>query len=172
MKEYKSIHIKADSAISNKIKIENFELLFENVQINIYDLLLNGKFILFNLERLTPKGTIHFDDIEAAAEAMKGKSKIQVTGSKNFLTIYGKYALSPDSVIEGETKIKILMEPGKKIWPDFEYLRLGPLDIPILFIRRITNAKLNLKRTPGWPLITNIKRLKISPRKFEINPNT
>ena len=170
---YKSIHIKADSAISNKIKIENFELLFENVQINIYDLLLNGKFILFNLGRLTPKGTIHFDDIEdTVAKAMKGKGEIQVIGTKNSLIMHAKYALSPDSVIEGETKIKILMEPEKKIWPDFEYLRLGPLDIPILFIRRITNAKLNLKSTPGWPLITNIKSLKISSSKFEINPNT
>ena len=61
---YKSIQIKADSVVSNKILIKNFELLFENVQINIYDLLLNGKFILFNLERLTPRGTIHFDDLE------------------------------------------------------------------------------------------------------------
>ena len=33
---YKSIHIKSDSAFSNKIKIEDFELLFENIQINIY----------------------------------------------------------------------------------------------------------------------------------------
>jgi len=134
---------------------------------------LNGKFILFKLERLTPKGTIHFDDIEeTAAKAMKGKGEVQVTGSKNFLTIHAKYALSPDTVIKGETKIKIFMEPEKKIWPDFQYLKLGPLDIPILFIRRITNAQLNLNPTPGWPLITNIKRLKISPRKFEINPNT
>ena len=169
---YKSIHIKADSAISNKVKIENFELLFENVQINIYDLLLNGKFILFDLEKLTPKGTIYFDDLEkTATKAMKGKGEAKVTGSKNSITIHAKYALSPDQVIEGEAKVNILMEPEKKIWPEFEYLRLGPLDIPILFIRRITNTKLSLQPTSTWPLITNIKKLKISPRKFEINPN-
>ena len=169
---YKSIHFKADSVISNKIKIENFELLFENVQINIYDLLLNGKFILFDLKKLTPKGTIYFDDLEkVAAKAMKGKGEAKVTGSKNSLTIYAKYALSPNRVIKGETKVNILMEPGKKIWPNFEYFRLGPLDIPILFIRRITNTNLSLKPTPTWPLITNIKGLKISARKLEINPN-
>ena len=170
---YKFIHIKANSAISNKIKIEDFELLFENVQINIYDLILNGKFILFDLEKLTPKGTIHFSDLEkSATQAMKGKGEAKVTGSKNSITIHAKYTLSPNQVLEGETKVNILIEPEKKIWPVFEYLRFGPLDIPILFIRRITNKKLNLLPTAGWPLITNIKKLKISSRKFEINPNT
>jgi len=167
---YKSIKIKADSVVSNKVLIKNFELLFENVQINIYDLLLNGRFILFDLERLTPRGTIHFDDLEkSAAVAMKGKGNININGSKNSLTIYAKYFLPQGQVVEGETKINILFSSGEKIQPAFEYLKLGPLDIPILFIRRITNARLIVNPTPGWPLTTNIKSLKISPRKIEIN---
>jgi len=167
---YKSIKIKADSVVSNKVLIKNFELLFQNVQINIYDLLLNGRFILFDLERLTPRGTIHFDDLEkSAAVAMKGKGNININGSKNSLTIHAKYFLPQGQVVEGETKINILFSSGEKIQPAFEYLKLGPLDIPILFIRRITNARLILTPTPGWPLTTNIKSLKISPRKIEIN---
>ena len=167
---YKSIKIKADSVVSNKVLIKNFELLFENVQINIYDLLLNGRFILFDLERLTPRGTIHFDDLEkSAAVAMKGKGNINVSGSKNSLTIHAKYSLPQGQVVEGETKINILFSSGEKIQPAFEHLKLGPFDIPVLFIRRITNAKLILTPTPGWPLTTNIKSLKISPRKIEIN---
>ena len=167
---YKSIQIKADSVVSNKVLIKNFELLFENVQINIYDLLLNARFILFDLERLTPRGTIHFDDLEkSAAVAMKGKGNINVSGSKNSLTIHAKYSLPQGQFVEGETKIKILFSSGEKIQPAFEHLKLGPLDIPILFIRRITNARLMLNPTPGWPLTTNIKSLKISPRKIEIN---
>ena len=167
---YKSIQIKADSVVSNKVLIKNFELLFENVQINIYDLLLNGRFILFNLERLTPRGTIHFGDLEkSAAVAMKGKGNINVSGSKNSLTVHAKYSLPQGQVVEGETKINILFSSGEKIQPAFEHLKLGPLDIPILFIRRITNARLILTPTPGWPLTTNIKSLKISPRKIEIN---
>ncbi len=167
---YKSIKIKADSVVSNKVLIKNFELLFENVQINIYDLLLNGRFILFDLERLTPRGTIHFDDLEkSAAVAMKGKGNINVSSSKNSLTIHAKYSLPQGQVVEGETKINILFSPGEKIQPAFKELKLGPLDIPILFIRRITNARLILTPTPGWPLTTNIKSLKIFPRKIEIN---
>lgn len=170
--KYKSIHIKADSVVSNKVKIEEFELLFENVQINIYDLLLNGRFILFNLEKLTPRGTIHFDDLEkSAAKAMKGKGEIKLTGGKNSLTINALYTLTQDQILEAETKINVLMDPGKKIQPVFEYLKLGPLDIPILFIRRITNAKIFLNPTPGWPIKTNIESLRFSPRKFEINPD-
>ena len=169
---YNSIHIKAASAVSNKVKITDFELLFENVQINIYDLLLNGRFILFDLERLTPRGTIHFADLEeAAAIAMKGKGNINVKGSKDSLTIKAKYSISQDQVVEGETKITILVDPGKKIWPEFEHLKLGPFDIPTLFIRRITKGKMFLSPTPGWPLTTNIQSLKISSRKLEINPN-
>ncbi len=167
---YKSIQIKADSVVSNKVRIENFELLFENVQINIYDLLLNGRFILFDLERLTPRGTIHFDDLEkSVVEAMKGKGRINVSGSKNSITINARYSLPQGQVAEGETKINILFSPGEKIQHTFEYLKLGPLDIPTLFIRRITNAKMILTPTPGWPLATNIQSLKISPRKIEIN---
>ena len=169
---YKSIQIKADSVVSNKILIKNFELLFENVQINIYDLLLNGKFILFNLERLTPRGTIHFDDLEKLAEqGMKGKGTIKVSGSKNSITLKAKYFLSQSQIAEGETKINILFSPGEKIQPVFEYLKLGPFNIPTLFIRRITNAKMLLTPTPKWPLETNILSLKISTRKIEINPD-
>ncbi len=170
--KYKSIHIKADSVVSNKVKIKEFELLFENVQINIYDLLLNGKFILFNLEKLTPRGIIHFDDLEnSAARAMKGKGKIKLTGGNNSITLNAKYGLAQNQIWEGKTKINVFIEPGKTIQPDFEYFKFGPFDIPIVFIRRITNAKISLNPTPGWPLETNIKSLKISPRKFEINPD-
>jgi 4-amino-4-deoxy-L-arabinose transferase-like glycosyltransferase len=170
--KYKSIQIKADSVISNKVLIKNFELLFENVQINIYDLFLNGKFILFNLERLTPRGTIHFDDLEKSAErGMKGKGIIKVSGSKNSIILKAKYFLSQGQIAEGETKINILFSPGEKIQPAFEYLKLGPFNIPTLFIRRITNAKMVLTPTPRWPLKTNIQSLKISPRKIEINPD-
>ncbi|MDC1122501.1 glycosyltransferase family 39 protein [Nitrospinaceae bacterium] len=169
---YKSIQIKADSVVSNKILIKNFELLFENVQINIYDLLLNGKFILFNLERLTPRGTIHFDDLEKLAEqGIKGKGTIKVSGSRNSITLKAKYFLSQSQIAEGETKISILFSPGEKIQPVFEYLKLGPFNIPTLFIRRITNAKMVLTPTPKWPLETNIQSLKISTRKIEINPD-
>jgi 4-amino-4-deoxy-L-arabinose transferase-like glycosyltransferase len=167
---YKSIKIKADSVISNKVLIKNFELLFENVQINIYDLLLNGKFILFNLKRLTPSGTIHFDDLEKLAErGMKGKGTIKVSGYKNSIILKAKYFLSQGQIVEGETKINILISSGEKIQPVFEYLKLGPLNIPTFFIRRITNAKMVLTPTPRWPLATNIQSLKISPRKIEIN---
>jgi 4-amino-4-deoxy-L-arabinose transferase-like glycosyltransferase len=169
---YKSIQIKADSVVSNKVLIENFELLFENVQINIYDLLLNGKFILFNLEKLTPRGIIHFDNLEKSAElGMKGKGTIKVNGAKDSITIHAKYSLPQGQVVEGETKVNILFSPGKRIRPAFEYLKLGPLDIPTFFIRRITNTKMLLTPTPGWPLTTNIQSLRISPRKIEINPD-
>ena len=169
---YKSIQIKADSVVSNKVLIENFELLFENVQINIYDLLLNGKFILFNLEKLTPRGTIHFDDLKKLAElGMKGKGAIKVNGAKDSITIHAKYSLPQGQVVDAETKVNILFSPGERIRPSFEYLKVGPLDIPTLFIRRITNTKMLLTPTPGWPLTTNIQSLKISTRKIEINPD-
>ena len=103
--KYKSIHIKADSVISNKVKIKKFELLFENVQINIYDLLLNGRFILFNLEKITPRGIIHFDDLEkSAAKAMKGKGNIKLMGGHNSLTVTAKYVLAQNQFLKGETK--------------------------------------------------------------------
>jgi len=77
--------------------------------------------------------------------------------------------LPQGQVVERETKINILFLSEEKIQPAFEYLKLGPLDIPILFIRRITNARLILTPIPGWQLITNIKSLKFSPRTIEIN---
>ena len=100
---------------------------------------------------------------------MKEKGTIKINGSKNSITINARYSLPQGQVVDGETKINILFSPGEKIQPAFEYLKLGPLDIPTLFIRRITNAKMILTPTPGWPLTTNIKSLKISSRKIEIN---
>ena len=92
-------------------------------------------------------------------------------GKKKFINQEHSQATYAKKIDKGETKINVLMDPGKTIQPDFEYLKLGPLDIPIVFIRRITNAKIFLNPTPGWPLETNIKSLKFSPRKFEINPD-
>ena len=113
--KYKFIHIKADSVVSNKVKIKAFELLFENVQINIYDLLLNGRFILFNLDTITPRGIINFDDLEkSAAQAMKGKGNIKLKGENNTLTVNAKYFLSKNQILKGETKINVLMDPEKK----------------------------------------------------------
>jgi len=100
---------------------------------------------------------------------MKEKGRINISDSKNSLTIHAKYSLPQGQVVKGEMKINILFSSGEKIQPSFEHLKLGPLDIPILFIRRITNARLIVTPTPGWPLTTNIKSLKILPRKIEIN---
>ena len=44
---YQKILISADSVISNKIKIYDFELEFQNIQINIRDLFWDNNFILF-----------------------------------------------------------------------------------------------------------------------------
>ena len=73
---------------------------------------------------------------------------------------------SSESLLFAAARAQLTIE---KIQPAFEYIKLGPLDIPILFVRRITNARLIVTPTPGWPLTTNIKSLNIYPRKIEIN---
>ncbi len=169
---YKQIKIKADSAVSNKITIHDFELIFENVQINIYDLLLNNKFILFDLETLTPKGTLNFDSLETQAnKAMKGKGKVNIEGFDSGLMIHASYNLPQGQTLEGSAKIDLLFSPGQRVRPLVEFIKLGPFDIPRIFFRRITDADIILTPTPGWPLKTNIQSIQIQPRKLQINPS-
>jgi 4-amino-4-deoxy-L-arabinose transferase-like glycosyltransferase len=168
---YKQIIIKADSVVSNKIKITDFELVFENVQINIYDLLLNNKLILFDLERLTPKGTLNFDSLEKDAyKAMKEKGTVKIEGFDNGILLHASYSLPQGKTLKGSARIKLLFSPGKHIKPIVEYIKLGPFDIPPVFFRRITDKKIILESTPGWPLETNIQTIQIHPRKLQINP--
>ena len=168
---YKEIRVKADSVISNKVKINDFQLVFEDVQVNIYDLLLNGKLILFSLEKLTPKGTINFDELEEIAiKALKGKGIIKVKGLNDSLVLDAQYDLGNGKSITGSIKINLLFSPGESIRPIFESIKIGPFDIPDIFFRKITNAKIVLTPTKGWPLKTNIQSIKISPRKLYINP--
>ena len=44
---YQKITVTADQAVSNKIRLDDFELTFHDVQINLYELFLNGKLIFF-----------------------------------------------------------------------------------------------------------------------------
>jgi 4-amino-4-deoxy-L-arabinose transferase-like glycosyltransferase len=168
---YKQIKIKADSAVSNKIILTDFELIFDDVQINIYDLILNNKFILFELGKLTPKGTLSFDALEKLAyKAMRGKGTVKVEGIDNGLMLHATYNLPQGQTIEGSAKINLLFTPGERIKPVVEFIKLGPLDIPRIFFRRITDANIVLTPTPGWPLETNIHTLRILPRELQINP--
>ena len=168
---YKQIKITADSAVSNKIILTDFELIFDDVQINIYDLILNNKFILFELGKLTPKGTLSFDALEKLAyKAMREKGTVKIEGSDNGLMLHATYNLPQGQTIEGSAKIKLLFTPGERIKPVVEFIKLGPLDIPSIFFRRITDANIVLTPTPGWPLETNIHTLRILPRELQINP--
>jgi 4-amino-4-deoxy-L-arabinose transferase-like glycosyltransferase len=168
---YKQIIIEADSVISNKIKVDNFKVVFENIQINIYDLLLNNKLILFDLERLTPKGTLNFDSLEQDAyKAMKEKGTVKIEGLDNSILLHARYTLPQGEILEGTVKIKILFSPKKIIKPYVEFIKLGPFDIPQIFFRRIADKTVILTPTPGWPLETNIQSIQIHPRKLQINP--
>jgi hypothetical protein len=168
---YKTIKITADSVVSNQVKIDEFELLFENVQINIYDLMLNNKLILFDLERLTPKGTLNFDSLEQDAyKAMKKKGHVKIEGFNNSLLLRASYTLPQGKTLEAVARIKLLFSPGKQLKPIVEFINLGPFDIPAVFFRRITDKEIILTPTPGWPLETNIHNIQIHPRKLQINP--
>lgn len=168
---YKQIKIKADSVVSNKVRIDDFELIFDNIQINIYDLILNNKLILFDLDKLTPKGTLHFDSLEKDIfKAMKEKGHVTIEGFDKGILIKANYPLPQGQVLEGSAKINLSISPGKKIKPVVEFLKLGPLDIPQILFRRIAHQEIILTPTPGWPLKTNIQTIQIHPRKLQINP--
>jgi len=168
---YKQIKVKADSVVSNKIKIDDFELIFENIQINIYDLLLNNKLILFDLERITPKGTLNFDSLEQDAyKAMKKRGTVNIEGFDNSILLHASYTLPQGKTVKGSAQIKLLFSPGKSIKPLVEFIKLGPFDIPQIFFRRITDKEITLTSTSGWPMETNIQSIQVHPRKLEINP--
>ncbi len=168
---YKQIKFEADSVISNKIKIDDFELTFDNIQINIYDLILNNKLILFDLGRLTPKGTLHFDSLEHEAyKAMKGKGEVNIKGFDDSILIRASYILPQGQIVEGSTQIKLLFSSGKSIKPIVEFLKIGPFDLPSILFRRITDKEIILTSTPGWPLEMNIQSIQVHPHKLQINP--
>ena len=168
---YKQIKFKADSVVSNKIKIDDFELIFENVQVNIYDLIRNNKLILFDLERLTPKGTLSFDSLEKdAKKALKGKGEVKVEGFDNGILVHIIYTLPQGQTLEGSVKLNLMFSPGQSIESFVEFIKLGSFDIPRVFFRGITDKKILLTSTPGWPLETNIQTLQAHPRKLQINP--
>ena len=106
---YREIRIKADSVVSNNVKIDDFELILENIQINIYDLILNNKLILFNLKRLTPKGTLDFESLERdVSRATKKKGSVNIVGSGNGILIQTRYTLPQGQILEGSAKINLL----------------------------------------------------------------
>jgi len=167
---YKSIRIKADSVVTNSIRLYDFELNFEGIQINLYDLFLNGKLILFELDRILPRGIIHFEDLEdLAVKEMKGSGKASLMGQGNRLILKANYNLPQGINIKGKAVARVDFKPGEFLNADLESLNLGPIFIPKEFSRRKLKVRVDLKPTKGWPLYTDIKSLKIFPRRLEIN---
>ncbi|MBU06089.1 MAG: hypothetical protein CL877_09110 [Dehalococcoidales bacterium] len=168
---YKAIRVKADSAVTNKIRFHDFELIFEGVQINLYDLFLNGKLILFELDQIFPRGTIHFEELEKlATKAMKGQGEAQLKGREGQLILDVSYRLPQGVTIKGEAIVRITFEPGRSIRPTLDSLSLGPISVPQVFYRGTTDTKtLYLRPSPGWPFNTDIRSVKVFPRHLEIN---
>ena len=167
---YRRITFRADSAVSNKVRIEGFELTFEDVQINLYELFLNGKLIFFEIGKLFPKGTVRFDFLEALADKeMKGLGVARLQGEEDRLHLKISHDV-PWGNVEGRVTVRLDFQPGIHIRPVVESVVLGPLVLREIFYRRIVDEKIALHPTPGWPLVTDIRSVKIHPRKLEINP--
>jgi 4-amino-4-deoxy-L-arabinose transferase-like glycosyltransferase len=167
---YKSIRIKADSVVTNSIRLYDFELNFEGIQINLYDLFLNGKLILFELDRILPRGIIRFEDLEdLAAKEMNGRVKARLMGQENQLILKASYLLPQGIDIKGKAVARVDFKPGEFLNVDLESLNLGPVSIPKAFSRRKLKVRVDLKPTKGWPLYTDIGSLKIFSRRLEIN---
>jgi|GEM_PF-570265 len=168
---YKKITLTADSAVSNKIRLDDFELTFHDVQINLYELFLHGKLILFEIGRLFPRATIQFEPLEQLAfKEMKGKGEAHLEGNGDRLRLQAEYRLPPPlGTVEGNAQVKLLFDPGKSIRPRVETVTVGPLAAREIFYRRILDEKIILTPTPGWPLFTDIRTIRIFPRRLEIN---
>lgn len=168
---YKKITVTADSAVSNKIHFDNFELTFHDVQINLYELFLHGKLIFFEIGRLFPRATIQFEPLEQLAlKEMKGKGDARLEGEGDRLHLKAHYQLpSPLGTIEANATVKLIFDPQTSIRPVVETLKIGPLGLPEIFYRRILDEQIVLSPTPGWPLYTDIRSVNIFPRKLMIN---
>jgi len=167
---YKSIRVKADSVVTNSVRLHDFELIFEGVQINLYDLFLNGKLIFFEMDRIYPRGTIRFEELEElAAKAMKGQGEARLEGQEGRLVLRANYRPFQGFDVKGKAIIRVEFEPGRSIKPTLELLNLGPVSVPQVFYRRMTNIQVHLTPTPGWPLYTDIHSIRIYPRHLEIN---
>jgi 4-amino-4-deoxy-L-arabinose transferase-like glycosyltransferase len=171
---YKKITLTADSAVSNKIRLDDFELTFHDVQINLYELFLHGKLILFEIGRLFPRATIQFEPLEQLAlKEMKGKGDVRLEGEGDRLRLRAQYQLpSPFGTIDGNAEVRLNFEPGKSIRPQVETVTAGPLAAREIFYRRILDEKIILTPTAGWPLFTDIRTINIFPRRLEINQSS
>lgn len=168
---YKKITVTADRAVSNKIRLDDFELTFHDVQINLYELFLHGKLIFFEIGRLFPRATIQFEPLEQLAlKEMKGKGNARLKGEGDRLHLKAQYQLPPPlGTIEANATVKLIFDKQKSIRPVVEALQVGPFALPEIFYRRILDERIVLSPTPGWPLATDIRTINIAQRKIAIN---
>ena len=167
---YKSIRVRADSAVINNTRLHDFELIFKGVQISLYDLFFNGKLIFFKLDRIYPRGTIHFEELEElAARAMGGRGEVRLEGQEGRLVLRASYRLPQGFDVTAKAIVQVEFEPGRSVKPTLELLNLGPISVPRTFYRRMSNIQIPLTPTPGWPLHTDIHSVKIYSQYLEIN---
>ena len=168
---YKKITVTADSGVSNKIRLDDLELTFHDVQINLYEMFLNDKLIFFEIGRLYPRATIPFEPLEQLAlKEMKGKGHATLEGEKDGLQLKAEYQLPPPlGTLHGNARVKLLFDPRNRILPIVQTVTVGPLAAREIFYRRILDEKIILTPTPGWPLFTDIRTINIFPRRVEIN---
>ena len=129
----------------------------------------DNNFILFELERIIPKGTIKFIDLEQIAnKGMRGKGQARLTRVGNEIILNANYKLQRMS-IHGQAVINLSLIPGETIIPTLKSLTLGPILVPEVFYRKLANPKIYLTPTRGWPLFTEINSIEINEAYLKIN---
>ena len=122
------------------------------------------------LDRIYPRGTIRFKELEELAiKAMEGQGEARLEGRKDQLVLRVSYRLPQGFDVNGKAVARVGFEPGRSIKPTLESLNLGPISVPQIFYRRMSNIQIHLTPTLGWPLHTDIHSIKIYPRHLEIN---
>lgn len=166
---YASITARADFLEINKVPVREFEVVLSQVQINLYDLLLNNNLIFFELKRIRPRMTIEFKDLNALADkAMKGKGKATLQGKDGKLVLNASYPAG-GMQLNAEAIISLALDPMSRLTPRLDRLAVGPAVIPRAFYRRDTDQEVALTPTGGWPIYTDIATLQVHSDRLEIN---
>ncbi len=166
---FNKICIEADRVRIKDIWLDNFKLVLNNVELNLYELWLDNKLTIFRIEEIVPsfelkEGTLE-DIIRAKAGFLENvdiyfdNSKIQISGD----IPAGKINLS----IFLEAQV-VLDKKRSAVMTKINELSIGPFVIPHILYNIFVNHEFPLEPTSSWNMRTGIDEITISEGRLAV----
>ncbi len=164
---FRKIIITAPSIEIKGIKLDNLNVVFDEVQINLWRLILEGRLNFHYCQKIYPRFSLNEAGTKKYLEMkVKWLKDVDVRFNNN-IEIRGRLKRGNIPI---SAKGKIYLSADKNNLNSYvEKVKLGFFNIPSFLYARSLNRIFSLQAIPEWPVKTIVEKIIIEEGKIQVN---